>query len=245
MRILSNPSTLPHNIMYIRTYSRTVAMSAEMKMIRFSYHSVKLGTFSTLDGWPRTSSSLLRGVKRGIKNVMMITCCQPRLRDKLSSQTSRTLRVLRWRGICGEALLLASNSRGTTKCRPCSFSSCKVTASSSSSLLHQRRYDSSSRDSTSDKKESKETKQSKESDHEKSGKKEKHKPLLLSQSNTTRLKNDKLRQKQQQAEDDRQEYEAIKATSVSSSNGRHSNKRTSISALCGVGRSNLTARNNN
>ena len=175
----------------------------------------------------------------------MITCCQPRLRDKLSSQTFRTLRVLRWRGICGEALLRASGSRVTPKHRPSSVSSSAITASSSSSLLCQRRYDSSSSsDSTSDKKVSINTKDSKQPDEEKSGKKDKHKPLLLSQSNTTRLKNDKIRQKQQQAEDDRQESEAIRATFVSSK-GKLYRLRNLTLILCRVERSCISARSDN
>jgi hypothetical protein len=42
-----------------------------------------------------------------------------------------------------------------------------------------------------------------------------HKPLLISHSNSTRMKNDKIRQKEFQGEDDRQQNEAMVATSVS------------------------------
>ena len=54
----------------------------------------------------------------------------------------------------------------------------------------------------------------KQSDDEKNAKIT-HKPYLITSGNSTRLKNDKIRQLQQQGEDDRQQNEAMMATSVS------------------------------
>jgi hypothetical protein len=154
-------------------------------------------------------------VQRGLI-LAMITRCQSRLHVKLRTprilQYSKALRDRRIDIIRQLHSQDSSNSFRIDQTGPCSCS-----ALSSSSVNRQRRHSSSNGYEKVPKGDS--TKifpsSSKKSEDEKNQKGNKHKPLLVSHSNSTRLRNDKIRQLQQQGEDDRQQSEAMMATSVS------------------------------
>lgn len=151
--------------------------------------------------------------------LTMITRCQSRLHVKL--RTPRVLqnsKSLRDRRIDCLRQLHSPDSSNRLIGDFCQATSCPRSALSSSSVNRQRRYSSSTSgfdkvplaDSTKIF-----TSTVKNTEDEKTPKVNKHKPLLVSHSNSTRLRNDKIRQLQQQGEDDRQQNEAMMATSVS------------------------------
>ena len=158
----------------------------------------------------------------------MITFCQPRLNVRIYSRAQQNLQSLRhctiWRGLSfsiSDMSLTAEKMAAKMHCR--SSSSSSSSSYLTSSLSAGLRYFG-SRGIGSDpnmigktvtpKGKSGVGYDTKQSEEEKTGKII-HKPYLITSGNSTRLKNDKIRQLQQQGEDDRQQNEAMMATSVS------------------------------
>jgi hypothetical protein len=138
----------------------------------------------------------------------MITRCQRR------SRAVQNLRVLKNRGL-DRCLSLNSNNvrfvigKGPNQRQFHVLTSCSSTAHLSRHLVEERNF-------CTDKSYPKTLKTKVNTEDEKNAKGDKtHKPLLISHSNSTRMKNDKIRQKEFQGEDDRQQNEAMVATSVS------------------------------
>ena len=158
----------------------------------------------------------------------MITSCQPRLHVRIHSRALQSLRSLRYctlrRGLSFSILdmsFTAGKIAAKMHCR--SSSSSSSSSYFTSSLSAGLRYFGSRGigsdpnmigKSAAPKGKSGGGNDTKHSEEEKTGKIA-HKPYLITSGNSTRLKNDKIRQLQQQGEDDRQQNEAMMATSVS------------------------------
>jgi hypothetical protein len=138
----------------------------------------------------------------------MITRCQHR------SRAVQNLRTLKNQGLDRCLSLNSTNVRfvigkGANQRQFHVLTSCSSTAPLSRHLIEERNF-------CTDKCSAKTLKTKVNTEDEKNTKGDKtHKPLLISHSNSTRMKNDKIRQKEFQGEDDRQQNEAMVATSVS------------------------------
>lgn len=138
----------------------------------------------------------------------MITSCQHR------SRAVQNLRTLKNRGLDRCLSLNCANVRfiigkGTSHRQFHVLTSCSSTSPLSRHFVGERNF-------CTDKCSAKTLKTKVHTEDEKNTKGDKtHKPLLISHSNSTRVKNDKIRQKEYQGEDDRQQNEAMVATSVS------------------------------
>lgn len=156
----------------------------------------------------------LKGLESRRLNTTMITSCQRRGRLNLRSRAVQNLRILKDRGLNKCLSFNSINLRlvigkGLSQQQFHTLSSCSGTTPLSKHVIIERSFCSSSE------KPSSKTVKTKVHTEDDKNKGDKHKPLLISHSNATRVKNDKIRQTQQQGEDDRQQNDAMVATSVS------------------------------